>query len=199
MCRMELIPWPGIYTPIIPVGMAVRQLIMEAAPTKHPASMLENFPTIETVRFSVAPAKTSLDGSFAWIRLASGHRSHFVHLVARSLEESVKSKSPPIGRLKLITAIHHVRHSLPPHVCFDRFLPSTVTVKDEGPCGPSRHCAMETSGTVSGLGKSELSRAWSRFRLLANCRLKSVTLGDGGIKACWLVFTRGAKLTLSCP
>lgn len=40
-----------------------------------------------------------------------------------------------MGRLILITAIHHVRRSLPPHVCFDLFLSSTVTVKDEGPCG----------------------------------------------------------------
>lgn len=83
-----------------------------------------------------------------------------------------------------------------------------------------RHCAMETSSTdsrsrsqlgalqaghspawnsMSGFGKSELRRAWGRFGRLANCRPKSVTLGDGGIKACWLGFTGGAKLTLSFP
>lgn len=43
MCRMELIPRAGIYTPIISVGMALGQLIMDTAPTKHPASMLQIF------------------------------------------------------------------------------------------------------------------------------------------------------------
>lgn len=44
MCRMELIPRPGIYTPIFPVGTALGQLIMDTAPTKHQASMLQIFP-----------------------------------------------------------------------------------------------------------------------------------------------------------
>lgn len=44
MCIMEPIPRTGIYTPIVPVGMAPGQLIMDMAPTKHPASMLQIFP-----------------------------------------------------------------------------------------------------------------------------------------------------------
>lgn len=70
---------------------------------------------------------------------ASGHRSCFARPVTRSLRESVKSSlhqsQSALGCLILITAIHHVRNSLPPHVCFDLFPCSTVTVKDEGPCG----------------------------------------------------------------
>lgn len=137
------------------------------------------------------------------------HRSRSVRLVTQSLGESVKSglrqSERALGRLILITAIHHVSRSLPPHVCFDLFLSSTVTVKDEGPCGragtvpwkpaaqaaslgPSAElCAPATApgrSSMSGLGKRELSRAWGRFGWLANCRPKSVTLGDGGIKAC---------------
>lgn len=38
--------------------------------------------------------------------------------------------------------------------------------------------------SISRVGKSTLSRALGRFGLLANCRPESVTLGDGGIKAC---------------
>lgn len=137
---------------------------------------------------------------------ASGHRSCSVHLVTQSLRESVKSSlhqsQRALGCPILITAIHHVKLSLPPHVCFDLFLSSTVTVKDEGPCGragtvpwkpaaplgPSTGlCTLATAparSSMSGLGKSELRRAWGRFDRLANCRPKSVTLGDGGIKAC---------------
>lgn len=53
MSRMELIPRTGIYTPIIPVGMAPGQSIMDTAPTKHPASMLEIFPHLKKCLHSV--------------------------------------------------------------------------------------------------------------------------------------------------
>ncbi|TDH12390.1 hypothetical protein EPR50_G00046240 [Perca flavescens] len=101
MCRMELIPRIGIYTPIIPVGMTPGQLIMDTAPTKHPASMLETFPpTLENVYTAYN------DLAPRWFLLGIGRRLRF----------------------------------------------STVTVKDEGPCGRGRHCAMETGGTGSTSG-----------------------------------------------
>lgn len=140
---------------------------------------------------------------------ASGHRPRSVHLVTQSLRGSVKNSlhqsERALGCLILITAIHHVRLSLPPHVCFDLFLSSMVTVKDEGPCGragtvPWKPAVQATPlgpstglwvlatalarSSMSGLGKSKLRRAWGKFGRLANCRPKSVTLGDGGIKAC---------------
>lgn len=133
---------------------------------------------------------------------ASGRRVCPARLATRPLREPVKSSlhqsECALGCLILITAIHHVRNSMPPHVCFDLFLCSTVTVKDEGPCGwagtapwkppaalgPSTElCALATApaqSSMSGLGKSELSRASGRICWLANCRPKSVTLGDGG-------------------
>lgn len=61
--------------------------------------------------------------------------------------------------------------------------------------GPSTELHTQDTATarssISRVGKSTLSRALGRFGLLANCRPESVTLGDGGIKACWLVFTGG--------
>lgn len=53
MSRMEPIPRTGIYTPIIPVGMAPGQLIMDMASTEHPASMLQIFPHLRKCLHSV--------------------------------------------------------------------------------------------------------------------------------------------------
>ncbi|KAK1892540.1 Cysteine synthase [Dissostichus eleginoides] len=106
MCRMELIPRTGIYTPIIPVGMAPAQLIMDMAPTKHPVAMLELL-------------RKCLHSEYN----------------DRHLENLSKAASTNHSEPILITAIHHVELSLPPHVCFDLFLSRSVTVKDEGPCG----------------------------------------------------------------
>lgn len=101
--------------------------------------------------------------------------------------------------LILIAAIHHVGNSLPPHVCFDLFLSSEVTVKDEGPpCragNPARSCADPPRPQLGAPPRrwESVSSARrgvvvvggeGRAGLLANCRPKSVTLGDGGIKAC---------------
>lgn len=57
--------------------------------------------------------------------------------LGESVQSSLGQSERARCRLILITAIHHGRLSLPTHVCFDLFLSSAVTVKDEGPCGRS--------------------------------------------------------------
>lgn len=96
----------------------------------------------------------------------------------------------------LIPAIHHVGgNSLQPHVCFDLFLSSEVTVKDEGkartpkrscagrpPASCSLGCALGLLGEQQGEDE-EGRRGWKcNFRWWKEVR---------GVKACWLVFTWG--------
>lgn len=77
MCRME--PIPGTETtPIIPDGMALGQLIMDTAPTKHPASMLQICPHRENVYIQCSSGlQTLLVDGFARVRCISGLRLHF--------------------------------------------------------------------------------------------------------------------------
>lgn len=66
---------------------------------------------------------------------------------SKSVQISLNQSESTLGCLILITAIHHARNFLPPHVCFDLFLSSAVTVKDEVPCGRT-----QTAGTGSRAG-----------------------------------------------
>lgn len=135
MCTMESMLRSGS-TAIVPAGAAGS--IMDAAPTKHAASRLQIFPR-RCVYIQQGPAGFSLSDGFPRIRRVSGHGVPSEPLVAQSLRKSVKiglhQSESTLGCLILITAIHHVRNFLPPHVCFDLFLSGAVTVKDEVPCG----------------------------------------------------------------
>lgn len=92
----------------------------------------------------------------------SGHRFHSVLLVSQSnrgfVIRQLHQLERGLGCLILIAAIHHLGPSLPPHVCFDLFSASAVTVKDEGPCGQApgaRRSATETCTTCSSGPKSQ--------------------------------------------
>lgn len=170
-------------TAIVPAGAAGS--ITDAAPTKHAASRLQIFPR-RCVYIQRGPAGFSLSDGFPRIRRVSGHGVPSEPLVAQSLRKSVKiglhQSESTLGCLILITAIHHVRNFLPPHVCFDLFLSGAVTVKDEVPCGRAQTAAAEpgpsaqlcTQATAPELRESEL----------ADCRAERVTLGEGGVQAC---------------
>lgn len=210
MCRMEPIPRTGT-TPHHSCWHGSGPVDNGHGAHQTPSFHVANISPPKVFTFSVAPCRMTcrLCSVVVFLRsaisrvldCASGHRLSSVRLVTQPLGESVKSglhqSECALGCLILITAIHHVRNSLPPHVCFDLFLSSTVTVKDEGPCGgagtgpwkppaqgPSTElCELATApawSSMSVLGKCELSRAWGRVGRLANCRPKSVTLGDGG-------------------
>lgn len=61
MCIMEPIPRTGIYTPIVPVGMAPGQLIMDMAPTKHPGLHVANIsPPLENVYIQRSSVRNDL-------------------------------------------------------------------------------------------------------------------------------------------
>lgn len=129
MCRMELMPRTGT----APFILVDNRHGANQTPSSHVANISPP-KCLHSVRAAWNDLQTLLGGSFS-----SGHRLSSVRLVTQSLRESVKSSlhqsERALGCLILITAIHHVRNSLPPHVCFDLLLSSTVTVKDEGPCG----------------------------------------------------------------
>lgn len=124
---------------------------------------------------------------------AAGHRSCSVRLVTQSLGESVKSSlhqsERALGCLILITAIHHVRLSLPPHVCFDLFLSSTVTVKDEGPCGRTGTVPWKPAAQAAALVPARSSMHWPQPQLGAPCRgwEGASSVGRGGDLPGWLI------------
>lgn len=152
-------------------------------------------------------AEWPADFSSVMLSLGSGHGLRSEHLVAQSLKESVKGglhqSQSTLGCLILITAIHHVGNFLPPHVCFDLLLSGAMTVKDEVPCGRAQTaCTGSGAGSQRGaLRTGHRSSSISELRKseLANCTAESVTLGEGGIQACWLVFAQGLNRHLVPP
>lgn len=112
---------------------------MDAAPTKHPTSTSQIFPhLLKMFTFSAGSAQCwfSLRSAVSVSHSASGSQIELCAPCHRGLVQSRLHQSErALGCLILITAIHHVRNSLPPHVCFDLFLSCAVTVKYEGPCG----------------------------------------------------------------
>lgn len=193
---------------------------MDITPTSWTPTFWETVSTSLRAQWPASSTQRWLRSDQLYLR-SSGHRSRSVHLVIQSRSECVESglrqSEQALGSLMLITAIHHVGRSLPPHVCFDLFLSSTVTVKDEGACGragtvPQKPAAQAAAPGVparrsrpqprhrtpcQGLGRATSVGCGGGRRCgpCANCRTQRVTLGDGGIKACWLVFTGGAKVT----
>ena len=163
---MEPIPRPGIYTPIIPVGMAPSQLIMDMAPSEHSTGLhVSNISSTQKRQIWRELSVKMTCGLLLMVVLLGSVTSQvtglcFVSLVTKSLGESVLHQSErALGRLMLITAIHHVGRTLPPHVCYDLFLGSRVTVRDEGPCGRAAPCHGDQRHKAEAPGPSTELRA----------------------------------------
>lgn len=141
---------------------------------------------------------------------ASGHRSGSVRPVAESLEESGGKQPPPIGAsagaawywlqrfIMSGSPCHHLfilisssparwQWKMRDHVAGPAL---SRTGAQEAPRGPGAGLCAPARRAILGRVNSEL-RERGRFNRLANCRPQNVTLGGGGIKPCWLVFTGG--------
>lgn len=144
---------------------------------------------------------------------ASGHRSCSVHLVTQPQIICQKQPAPirASGGPPDTDYSDSSCQALPATACLFWSLPLQHSDSERwGTMWPGRRWAMESSSTCSSSGSQlgarahrpqlqvgapcrgwERANSWGTFGRLANCRPKSVTLGDGGIKACWLVFTGG--------
>lgn len=188
--------------PVIPAGTA--QSIIDAAPTKHAASMLQIFPHCHVyIQQRGMTCRLFLSDGFPRI----GSRTAF-RASCRSVTQRICQRRPP-------PITEHSRLPDPDYGDSSCWELSATTCLFWSP--PLRRDDSERWGTMwpgpnrlhrqQGLvpARSSAHRPPSssiselRKSELANCTAKSVTLGEGGIQACWLVFTQGLNRHLVPP